>query len=168
MAGKSSNRDMEEQDGLDRLVVVMTLDTNDDAIEFDVHAVPVAQPRQRSAFVNGQVRNYTPTKHPVNAFKASCREAASAVYDGPPLRDPLRLTLTFVMPRPRQMMWKTKPMPRVSHAKRPDLDNLAKAVKDALSKLVWHDDSQIAQLDATKVIAAGDEQPHVTVKVEVI
>jgi len=140
----------------------------DRELVFDVPAVPVSQPRQRSTFINGQVRTYTPTKHPVNAFKATCAESATHAYAGPPLRDALRLTLTFVLPRPRAMVWKTKPMTRAPHAKRPDVDNLAKAVKDALSKLVWHDDSQIAQLEATKVIAAGDEQPHVRIKVEVI
>ena len=140
---------------------------------FDVPAVPVAQPRQRhriATTVDGKAysRNYVDGKHPVRAFRSACQHSASQVYAGPPLRDALRLTLTFVMPRPNAMIWKTKPMPHCTHTKRHDVDNLAKAVNDALSKLVWHDDSQIAQLEATKVIAAGDEQPHVRVKVEVI
>ena len=137
-------------------------------LTFDVPAVPVAQPRQKHAMIGGHLRNYTPTKHPVNAFKASCRTAASAVYDGPPLRVALRLTLTFLLPRPIAMFWKKKDMPRVPHTKKPDIDNLSKSVKDALSNLVWHDDSLISHLNATKFIASGYEQPHVRVKVEVI
>ena len=132
-------------------------------ISFTVPAVPVAQPRQRHTR-NGL--NYTPAQHPVNVFKASCRLAAHSVHTAPPFRQAICLTLLFVLPRPAAMIWKTKPMPRVSHSKKPDLDNLTKAVMDALSQLVWADDSQVTRLSATKVIAAGDESPHVRIKVE--
>jgi Holliday junction resolvase RusA-like endonuclease len=56
-------------------------------------------------------------------------------------------------------------MPRAFHETRPDLDNLAKSTKDALTGILWRDDSQIAILNARKVIAAGDEQPCVEVQV---
>lgn len=139
-------------------------------IRFTVPAVPVAQPRQRHrAFVaNGRtiVGNYTPASHPVTAFKASVRQAAHEAYQGPPMEGPLRLTVSFVMPRPKGMMWKKREMPRVPHTKKPDADNLAKAVKDALSKQCWRDDCQVCCLWVDKWIAAGDEQPHVSVEIQ--
>lgn len=142
------------------------------SICFTVPAVPIAQPRQqhRVAGAPGKqfVQNFTPTKHPVNAFKASCRNAAWDAYDGAPLDGPLKLTIEFVMPRPRNRIWKTKPMPRELHSKRPDLDNLEKSVMDALSGLVWVDDSQVAQKESLKVVAGGEERPHVVITVEAL
>lgn len=79
---------------------------------------------------------------------------------------PLRLMLCFRLPRPRAKIWKTKPMPREPHDHKPDADNLAKSVKDALSGLLWRDDSQVSELLVSKEIAAGNEKPHVDVMVE--
>jgi Holliday junction resolvase RusA-like endonuclease len=103
--------------------------------------------------------------HPVAAFKATCRLAAQMAYSGPPLDCPLSVRLVFVMPRPSALQWKTRPMPRLPHAKKPDVDNLTKSVLDALTGLLWLDDAQIAACSIEKWIAAGDEQPHVEVEV---
>ena len=92
--------------------------------------------------------------------------AARAAYDGPPLDAPLRVDCTFVFPRTKQQIWKSKPMPRLPHTKKPDRDNCDKAVLDALSGLLWIDDCQVCQGSLEKVIAAGDEQPHVRVRVQ--
>ncbi len=137
-------------------------------IEFNVPAVPVAQPRQRHRLATGAggksfVKNYTPAKSPVNDYKATVRHAAAAEHKGAPLQGPLYLSLTFIMPRPKGMYWKTKPMPRVPHASRPDCDNLAKSTLDALKGLLWIDDAQISRLDVHKLVADGHEQPSVFV-----
>lgn len=132
-----------------------------DDIRIIVPAIPVAQPRPRAVTVAGQARIVgNPTRHPVTAYKATCRVAAAEVYSGAPLDKPLSLTLLFVLPRPGAMRWKTRPMPRAPHGKRPDVDNLVKGTVDALSGLLWRDDSLLYDVHAKKVIAAGDEQPH--------
>ncbi len=136
-------------------------------IRFTVPAVPVAQPRQRHA-IRGTakrafVANYTPTDDPVVAFKATVRMAAEAAYSGPPLEGPLRVDAVFVLPRPQSKRWKTRAMPRYHHTGRKDLDNLAKSIYDALTGTLWIDDGQIAAADCVKVVAAGDEQPHVEI-----
>jgi Holliday junction resolvase RusA-like endonuclease len=140
-------------------------------IEFTVPAVPVAQPRQRTtADINDDgvitVQNYTPTKHAVNAFKATVRMVAASVYKGAPLEGPLRMEIVLVFPRPRKLIWKVRPMPRQWHTIAPDSDNVAKAVKDSLSKLTFRDDSQICDLIVKKFIAAGDEQPHAKITIQ--
>lgn len=112
------------------------------------------------------VQNYTPTKHPVNAFKATCRLAARQAFTGPPLQGPLAVSLVFVMPRPQSMVYKKRPMPRVPHDKKPDEDNLTKATYDALKGLLFVDDCQIFRAWKEKWIAAGDEAPHVEVRIE--
>jgi Holliday junction resolvase RusA-like endonuclease len=131
--------------------------------------VPVAQPRQRQRVITvaGRVMaaNYTPTKSPVNDFKAALKYAASQAYSGPPLTTPLRVDVTCVFPRPSNVVWKSKPMTRLPHAKKPDRDNLEKSIFDALNNIIWRDDAQIYEGGFLKVIAAGDEQPHVLIEV---
>lgn len=140
-------------------------------IKFTVPAIPIAQPRQRQrvATINGRpmAMNYTPTKSPVNAFKATVRMAAQQVYSGPPLTGPLWMELVFVFPRPGRLIWKKRPMPRERHASKPDRDNCEKSVMDSLKGLLFIDDGQICDGPIQKWIAAGDEQPHVEILIRV-
>ena len=134
---------------------------------FTVHAVPKQQPRQRHRIVTGVggnwVQNYTPKAAPVNAYKAAVsRAAADCVRQ--PLGGPLLLSLVFVMPRPKAMVWKTKLMSRKPDTrKRPDMDNLLKSTMDALTGILYRDDGQVFSVTAMKLIAAGGETPHVQV-----
>lgn len=136
------------------------------AVEFTVPAIPIAQPRQRTAVRNGIAMNYTPAKHPVTDYKATVRLAASAVYSGEPLTCPVGMWITFVLPRPANMVWKSKGMPRVWHTKKPDKDNLEKSTLDALTGLLFRDDSQVCWTNTQKIIASGSEQPHVKIVVK--
>ena len=146
-------------------------------IEFDVPAVPVGQPRPRATNAGAHARIHEVTHvgkasegtrrpHPIVAFKATVRLAAQQAYQGPPLREPLRMSLVFVLPRGTNKFWKTRPTPRYPHIARPDIDNLAKAVLDSLNQIVFKDDSQIYAITASKWCAAGDEAPHVEVLIE--
>jgi Holliday junction resolvase RusA-like endonuclease len=133
-------------------------------IRFTVPAVPVAQPRPRAVAFNGKARVFgAPSKHPVHAFKATCRMAAEKAHPwGVPLFDcPLRLELLFVMPRPK--MPKNRGTDRLPHSKRPDFDNLEKAAVDALTGFIWKDDSLLCDVRTKKVIAAVGESPHVEI-----
>lgn len=135
-------------------------------VTFVVPAVPIAQPRPRATAVNGRARMYeAKAGHAVHAFKASVRLAAQQAYDGPPFDGPLFARLEFIFPRPKNMIWKTRPMPRGMHAKKPDVDNLVKSVLDALNGTLFADDSQIVECHIAKHIASGDEQPHVKVDI---
>jgi len=139
-------------------------------ISFIVPGLPVAQPRQRHRVVHsgGRVfaQNYTPAKDPVQAFKAAIRLAAAAVYQGPPLEGPLSMSVLFVFPRPKSMLWKKRPMPREFKTSKPDWDNAGKAVADALTGQLWRDDAQIASVTVAKFVAAGDEQPHTSIVID--
>jgi len=136
-------------------------------MQFHVPAVPVAQPRPRAVSIAGQARVHGPPKsHAIHDFRATVRLAAEQAYSGPPLEGPIRLGLVFVLPRPKAMRWKKRPTPRAWHAKKPDWDNLAKAVCDAVNGTLWVDDAQVCAVAVECWIAAGDEQPHVEVSVE--
>jgi Holliday junction resolvase RusA-like endonuclease len=143
-------------------------------IEIYVPAVPVAQPRARATFRGGYANVYTPSTvgtgdnkrpHPIHAFKATLRMAASDAYSGPPLSGPLRIDVLLVFPRQKNKVWKNKPMSRYPHTEKPDRDNCDKAVLDGLKGIMFVDDCQAFCGTIEKWRASGDEQPHCIVKI---
>ena len=139
-------------------------------ITFTVPAVPVAQPRPRAGllFTKGGKRRagiMRDEDHPVHGFKASVQKSARDAYQGPPLECVLWINLAFVLPRPKKFNRKKDDPGRLWCQARPDADNLAKSICDALNALTWRDDSQIARMVVTKFYAAMDEQPCVEVQI---
>lgn len=137
-------------------------------VQFRVDHEPVPQPRQRHRIVKsrGFVQNYTPSNHPVHSFKSAVRAAGEAAMGGVMLQGPIVLTATFVLPRPSNMVWKRRDMPRVPHTKRCDWDNLGKSLTDAMTGVCYEDDGQLFMVNVEKWIAAGNEQPHVVVTMQ--
>lgn len=116
-------------------------------ISFFVPGVPVAQPRVKATAQGGFARVYTPTA--ANCWKATVAHAFGEHPAAEVLTGPVYLALSFVMPRPQGHYGTGRNAERLKdsaplwHAKVPDLDNLEKAVKDALKGLAWRDDSQV-------------------------
>lgn len=139
-------------------------------IELTIPGVPVAQPRQRTRIVTGKAsvfaQNYTPARHPVQEFKLAIRRAIQEAGITEVWRGPVRLDWVAVFPRPSGKVWKTKPMPRYAHTSRPDRDNVDKAILDAMKGFILADDSQVFYGCMGKFVAAGNEQPHVSIVVE--
>ncbi len=138
-------------------------------ISIRIATIPVAQPRQRTAIRRSRdgkifTGNYTPANHPVQQFKSDVRAAVQREVDSP-LDGPVQLRVMFLMPRPKRLVWKRRDMPRACHISRPDLDNLVKAVKDALNGIAWRDDSQVMSLSAGKCYASGHEHPGVEIEI---
>ena len=131
-------------------------------IRLTVPVVPVAQPRQRHAVIAGRVRNYTPTDHPVNAYKAALILAAKQ-QGARPLDGPLRVIVRFYLPRPKRLMRKKDPNGPIPHTSRPDIDNLWKSTADALRGLTWHDDAQVCATDARKWYCEKDGASRVEI-----
>jgi Holliday junction resolvase RusA-like endonuclease len=111
-------------------------------------------------------RMYQDKRHPAAGLRALIRLAALAVYQGPPLSGPLRVDVVAVFPRPQAITWKTRPMPRIWHIKKPDRDNIDKLILDALTDVIWLDDKQVCAGGVTKQVAAGGESPHLLIRVE--
>lgn len=85
---------------------------------------------------------------------------AGEKMQGAPIAGAVVLIAAFYMPRPKSMSMKVR-----QHTKKPDLDKLVRALKDALKGVVWVDDSQVVSLSATKEYA--DNAPvgvHVIVR----
>lgn len=68
----------------------------------------------------------------------------------------LHVDLTFVVKRPKAM----RKGDRVIHSKRPDLDNMVKAVLDALP---IPDDAVVCSITAKKFYAATGEDPQIDI-----
>jgi Holliday junction resolvase RusA-like endonuclease len=120
--------------------------------------------------IGGHVRNYTPTKHPVNEFKATVRyvwnrECWRTEWD---FEAPMQIIIQAVFPRPKSKTKKRGDNPREWKLSKPDWDNVGKSVCDALNGLAYNDDSQIVSARVTKYIASADEQPHVSIVIETL
>ena len=132
-------------------------------IKFKVEHRPIAQPRQRFT-KNG--RPYRDSHHPVHAYRAQIVTAARGAWVAAPLEGPISLTVVAVMPRRKSEQWKTRPTPAYRHTKRPDIDNLMKAVMDALNGVLYKDDAQVCEIYVQKVVAPGGQDPHTYVTVK--
>jgi crossover junction endodeoxyribonuclease RusA len=87
--------------------------------------------------------------------------AGDANPDRELLHHEVELRVHFYLARPKSLPKRT-----TAHLKKPDLDKLVRAVKDALTGTIWRDDSQVTRLHATKAYAAEHESPYVTIEVE--
>ena len=123
-----------------------------------VPGLPVPQPRQRVAIRAGHAATYTPTRHPVNAFKAAVRLAwLDQCPTVAPASGPVRLTAWFFLPKPAGRTKKRDAGKRMYVTCKPDLDNLAKSLLDALAGLAWRDDAQVADLIVSKAYCVTDD-----------
>ena len=104
----------------------------------------------------------------LKTWAGQIQSAAVTAMNGRSIVDgPVALALEFALPAPKAILSKQRRGVVIPHVKKPDLDKLTRAVKDALSKIVWRDDSQVDRLsDVNKRYAWPDEQPHVVITVK--
>ena len=127
-------------------------------IEIFVPGEPKGQPRPRAFARNGMVRMYDPAT--AEGWKcAIADEWRRSVPKLETITVPVSLTLRFYMPRPKSHFNSKRSLKSTApfyHAKKPDVDNMAKAVMDALTQLqVWQDDDQVVILKVGKYFANG-------------
>jgi Holliday junction resolvase RusA-like endonuclease len=118
------------------------------AVSFTVAGQPVPQPRPRVSTAGGFARAYVPGKHPVHAY----RESIAAAARGAGLTttgEILNVVIDAVFERPKSHMRKAGVKPDAPKLPRPDVDNIAKAVLDALQD-VMGDDSMVGRLVVEK------------------
>jgi len=120
---------------------------------FIYEGIPKPQGRPRFARMGKFVKAYDPNDS--RAYKDNI--AAQIVAQKPVLIErekAIRLWLSFYLPRPKghyNSKGDIKPQyAPTAHTKKPDLDNLVKAVKDSLKGILWYDDSQVYFTEAEK------------------
>lgn len=129
-------------------------------IEFFVPGAPVSKARARTfRKKNGRIGSYTPDK--TTAWEANVKLHARSSLPEKPLEGALRLDLTFLMPISKVALKKK----RVFHSTRPDIDNLEKAVMDALNRFVWVDDAQVCQKVSQKIYTQDMREEGVRVRI---
>lgn len=135
---------------------------------FFVAGSPVPQPRGKAVRVGGFTRIVSnPAGSKIVDWKASLKHEADIAMTGKELIDgcALRLELIFQMDRPEALLkpkWREQRL-LVKNGK--DCDNLAKAVMDALNKVVWKDDRIISTLLVRKQYTMPTQRPGVQVGV---
>jgi len=71
----------------------------------------------------------------------------------------------FYLPRPKALRTKTKATQVFPHTKKPDLDKLVRAAKDALTGVVWTDDSQVVHVVARKRYCGAADYPRAVLRI---
>lgn len=124
---------------------------------FFVPGVPKPQGSKR-AFVNPKTNRaiITEDNKGTKDWRSDVRAMAMDHSDKRISEGQVSVTLKFIMKRPVSTP-KSKPTPPA--VKKPDLDKLERAILDAITGILFTDDSQVTTLIGTKRIAEIDETP---------
>lgn len=130
---------------------------------FVIPGEPVAKGRPRMTRTG---HAYTPSK--TRLYEEHIRDLwKKKTVAEPPTGLPLRVCVDAFFPIPKSMSKKNrKALDGAPHTKKPDADNVAKAVLDALNGLAFDDDSRICDLTITKRYALDNPRVEVTLEWE--
>lgn len=112
---------------------------------FEIHSKPV--PQKQTLF--GKHRAYDPSKLDKQTIQWQIRPYAPKE----PLLTPLSVDMTFYLPIPKgtSKIKQTQMINQLIYpSKRPDIDNLAYIVTNAMKEIIYQDDSQIVDLSLHK------------------
>ena len=124
---------------------------------FEIHDTP--KPQKQTRFSRGHC--YDPSKHYKDMLQWQIRPYAP----NEPLTGPVQVDITFLMPIPASVSasQRRQMISNNIHAiKRPDIDNLAYIITNAMKNVIYKDDSQVVDLCLHRRYA---ENPKTIVKV---
>jgi len=139
---------------------------------FVVSGEPKGKGRPRATVFGKHARVYTPQETAVyENHVAQCYLAKYA--NAEPYQGAVRLEIVAVFPFPKGAYWPNnakhhgelrEAWQSAKHVKKPDLDNVLKAILDGLNKAnAWRDDCQVCMILMEKTYGA---EPHVSVAME--
>lgn len=119
-----------------------------ETITFTIPGEPVAKGRARSFVRNGHVAHYTPEKtvRYENLVKLAAQQAMGSKA---PAAGAVALIVRAFMGIPAswsQRKQRAAVLGEITPTKRPDLDNIVKAIKDGANGVTWRDDSQVVDV----------------------
>lgn len=100
--------------------------------------------------------------------------AAAQQYSGPLLTGPVLMVYSFLFPRPKSHYGTgknadvLKPSAPRFHTTKPDLTKIIRSTEDALTGIVYKDDSQVCFRQEQKLYCNEGERPGVTIRIEAI
>lgn len=125
-------------------------------VAFTIDGIPHGKGRPRFRRFGNFVQTYTDAK--TKSYETLVKESAKkAMGSSPPLEGPVKLDLIIRLPVP-----KSYPKKRLAAClsgaewptKKPDWDNVAKSVADAMNDIVFLDDTQIVIARVVKTYSA--------------
>lgn len=140
-------------------------------IIFTIPGKPQGKARPRAVRKNGGVYMYTPLK--TQAYEESVKEAFQEeaykqhLLKNFPLEEEqpiwVKITAAYKIPAVAAKSKKLKMLcGKLLPTKKPDCDNIAKIICDALNKVAYRDDKQIVRLTVSKIYTYGE--PYVRVR----
>lgn len=106
-------------------------------------------------------------------WRQDVQAAALKQYKGPLLTGPIRMTYSFVFPRPKSHYGTgknantLKPNAPYWHTNKPDLTKIIRSTEDALTDIVYKDDSQVCDRDEKKIYTTSlFNKPGVSITIE--
>ena len=130
----------------------------------DIPGQPIGQGRPKFSTINGHARAYDPEKS--RNYKAYVRMLATqamkdrgfTMIEGPCV---LSINAYFEVPKSKSKKFRAAALSGLEYpTKKPDIDNIIKAIQDALNGLAYKDDALIVRLGVTKLYS---EIPRVEV-----
>ncbi len=134
-------------------------------ITVEIPGEPHAQGRPRARAFAGHAQTYPRTED--TNWKATAQQHMLDAC-GEPIEGPIKLRVVAIFTCPKSAHRKRLKVPRRYHAKRPDGDNILKALMDAANGVLWLDDSQVADARIIKLVGAQGERPKLCVLAEEI
>lgn len=136
-----------------------------ETMKFEIPIEPKPQSRPRASVRGRHATVYEDGK--MSTWRKKCTELVRQLYDGPYFDEAIKVDMTFYMSAPKYMSEPPKPKSKTKKVqqyddfinerifvdKKPDLDNLEKAVYDSISKAdcVWVDDNIIVEHTTRKL-----------------
>lgn len=123
--------------------------------DFEVEGKPVGKGRPRFKRVGNFVQTYTPanTAEYEKLVRLRFQNAGGVITD-----KPVRVEIVAFFAPPKSTKKRDKAemlMNKILPTKKPDCDNIAKIILDALNQIAYKDDSQVAELSVKKRYAAA-------------
>lgn len=128
---------------------------------FELHGPPIPQQQTRFFKAGSGIRTYDPSSKSKTMLQWQMKPYAPR----DPLPGALKVDLTFYFPVPKSTSGiKRRQMLNhvICHTKKPDLDNCAYLITNAMKKIFYNDDNQIVDLYIHKRYG---EEPKTVVKV---
>ena len=113
------------------------------SISFTISGTAIPKARPRSTKIGNRAIMYTPDK--TKNFENYVKLVAAQHAPEELLTSALEVMLDFLFQRPKSLPKKIR-----YHTKKPDIDNLAKSVLDALEGIIYINDAQVISLRVTK------------------
>lgn len=141
-------------------------------IRFIIHAAPRGKDRPRQSTMHlkdGRVISHFHSTKGTAEYEELIRQEFVVQVRGHeliPKSIPLKMEITAYFPIPKSTTRKNRQRMlggELLPTKKPDADNIAKIVEDALNKIAYEDDSQITDLSVKKLYVGDEEDGYVEV-----